>query len=136
MVTAVIMGSMATIVSAEMLQQEKPVSSAERPSRQPPPRVAPVLIDGVRYVQITNPVPVGLAAGGGWLAAIDAKTAEPLWTLRVYDNRIDPADETDVQMVFFRSMKRVRGERSLEIENERGAKFRVDLSTRSATPMR
>jgi hypothetical protein len=118
-----------------MPQQETIMYDADRPSRPPPPSVPPVLIDGIRYVQLTNPRPVGLAPGGGWLVAVDAKTGEPLWSLRVYDNQSDPADEADVQLVFFRSMKRVRGERSLEIENERGEKFRVDLATRSATPL-
>lgn len=111
------------------------MTNADRPSRPPPPSVPPVLIDGVRFVQLTNPGPVGLAPGGGWLVAADAKTAEPLWTLRVYGNTVDAADEADVQMVFFRSMTRVRGQRALEIENERGQKFRVDLATRTATPI-
>ena len=111
------------------------MTDADRPSRPPPPSVAPVLIDGVRFVQLTNPGPVGLAPGGGWLVAADAKTAEPLWSLRVYGNAADAGDETDVQQVFFRSMKRVRGERALEIENERGKSFRVDLATRTATPL-
>ena len=112
------------------------MDEGDKPSRLPPPKVAPVVVDGVQYTQVTNPERVGLAPGGGWLAASDAKTGKVLWTLRVYGNPINPADEADVQLLFFSRMARVGKQRILEIENEDGEVYRVDLDARSVAPKR
>lgn len=102
-------------------------------SRIPAPIVPPVVHEGVRYAQITNGLIAGFDQMGGYLAAYAESGSEPLWTLRVYDNRRDPEREGDVQDVFFRSMT-LREDGRLRIENERGATFLVDPTTRSVEP--
>ena len=73
-----------------------------RTSRLPPPKVAPVTINGIRYEQQAGKESVD-GQVGGLLAAYSA-TGEQLWTLKVYDNRRKPELEGDVQDVFFSSM--------------------------------
>ena len=105
----------------------------DRSSRPAPPKVAPVVIDGVRYSQVLNARKHGLPGGSGWLMASKPDSDEALWTLKVYETRIDPADETDVQEVYFSSMERVKGRRGLKIRNEVDKSFIVDLATRRVT---
>lgn len=102
---------------------DKPEPNA---SRAPPPRVAPVLIAGVRYAQVAGAIDTD-GQVGGILGAFDASGCE-LWRLRLYGNVRIPGLEGDVQDVHFRSM-RADGARLL-IENERGERFEVDTATR------
>jgi len=102
-------------------------------SRIPAGQVAPIDVAGVRYEPVRNGLVAGLDQMGGYLAAIDIASGRTLWTLKVYDNRRDPALEGDVQDVFFRSMT-LQPDGKLLVENERGARFVVDPSARTATP--
>ena len=99
-------------------------------SRAAPPQVPPVVVDGVRYSQVLNARKLGLDGRCGWLLASDDKTGERLWTARIYDVHIDPADEADVQEIYFQSMTRVPGRHALAIRNETGKAFVLDLETR------
>jgi len=100
-------------------------------SRIPPPKVAPVVVDGIRYAQRAGDLAVD-GQMGGMLAAFGAG-GEVLWTLKVYDNRrLITNLEGDVQDCFFRSMS-VDPDGRLRIINERGAIFLVDVTTRSVT---
>ena len=105
----------------------------EHHSRAAPPQVPPVVIDGVRYSQILNGRKLGLDANAGWLMASDARSGERLWTARIYEVPVDPADETDVQEVFFQSMARVPGRKALAIRNEAGRAFVIDVETRQVS---
>ncbi len=108
--------------------KEATMTSPSKPSasRAPPPRVAPVLLGGIRYAQIAgDPKTDGQA--GGFLAAYDSSNRE-LWRLKVYDNPRRPELEGDVQDVWFRSL-RVESSKLL-IENERGERFEIDPATR------
>ena len=102
-------------------------------SRAAPPQVPPVIIDGVRYSQVLNARKLGLDGSCGWLLASDGKTGDRLWTARIYEVHVDPADETDVQEVYFQSMTRVAGRRALAIRNEAGKAFVIDLDTRQVS---
>jgi len=102
-------------------------------SRIPAPSVPPVVHGGVRYEQVGNGLLEGLDQMGGYLAAVDEKTGERLWVLKVYDNRRQPGREGDAQDVFFRSMAWMP-DNTLRIVNERGAGFVVDPATRSVHP--
>ena len=108
-------------------------STMEHHSRAAPPQVPPVVIDGVRYSQVLNGRKLGLAGNAGWLLASDAKSGERLWTARVYEVPIDPADEADVQEVYFQSMTRVPGKKALVIRNEAGRAFVIDVETREVS---
>ncbi len=107
-------------------------STMEQHSRAAPPQVPPVVIDGIRYSQVLNGRKLGLASNAGWLMASDAKSGERLWTARIYEVRIDPADEADVQEVqevHFQSMTRVAGRKALAIHDEAGRSFVIDVDT-------
>ena len=95
-----------------------------------PKDVTPVIFQGVRYS-----APHGLAKGtnqnGGYIEATDVKTGNVLWQLLVYQIKYDPKLETDVQDVFITSLKLVDG--NLEVLNESGDKFIVDLAKRKVT---
>lgn len=95
-------------------------------SRQPPPRVPPVFIAGIRYAQVPGDIDTD-GQVGGILAAYDASNRE-VWRLKVYENPRRPGLEGDVQDVWFRSMRAEGGK--LMIENERGERFEVDPATR------
>ncbi|KAB7646210.1 hypothetical protein [Polymorphobacter fuscus] len=102
-------------------------------SRLPPARVAPVTIGATTYRQVvgsTTPEPGQL---GGMLGAF-ASDGAPLWRLKIYDNRRQGDLEGDVQDVYFRSM-RADDAGGLVIENEDGARFRVDVTARTVTPL-
>jgi len=101
-------------------------------SRIPAPKVEPVRIGGVRYEQVPNGLLAGFDQMGGYLSAYDEASGKLLWSLKIYDNRRDPAREGDVQDVFFKSMK-AQGDGTLLIENERGKRFVVDPKSRAVT---
>jgi hypothetical protein len=114
-------------------QQEQTQMQIKR-SRIPPPVVEPIHHAGVRYEQVRNGLVAGFDQMGGYLAAFSEETGEQLWTVKVYDNRRDPQMEGDVQDVFFRSMS-LTPEGRLLVENERGARFLVDLTTQTVEPV-
>lgn len=113
--------------------QELRMDSISRPA---PRKIPDLLIKGRRYSQVLNPAKLGLSGQGGWLLASDAASGERCWTLRVYEPRINPADESDVQELFFRSMEQLKGRHALRIVNEAGQAFIVDLETQAVSPER
>ena len=121
------------LAATAMSAKPQPETAMDPVSRPPPPAVADIVVNGLRYSQVISPRKLGLAAGGGWLVAHDAKTGEQRWTLRIYEVAINPADETDVQEVYFRSMRRVSRKNALTIINERGRSFVVDLDSRQVS---
>jgi hypothetical protein len=93
-------------------------------SRPPPPVIAPITRDGVRYES-------------GWshpgvLFAVDEKSGKPLWQVEVYEYLVDEQVETDIQEVYFKSMSLDASGEALLIEDERGVRHLVDLKTRKA----
>jgi len=100
-------------------------------SRPPPPEVKPVEWAGVRYQQDLDGSPRQRDQGFGYLQAVDAASGRVLWELKVYAVVTQPGLESDVQEVYFTRMARVPGRDALEIENEDGARFLVDVQNRS-----
>jgi len=98
--------------------------------RKAPQDVTPVIFGGVKYS-----APHGLAKGskqnGGYIEATDVKTGNVLWQLQIYQIKYDPKLERDVQEIYITSLEIVKG--NLEILNEAGDKFTVDLSERKVT---
>ncbi|MCY4756715.1 hypothetical protein [Pelomonas aquatica] len=101
-------------------------------SRIPAPAVPPVSTGGVRYERVKNGLTAGFDQMGGYLAAYDEASGRQLWTLKVYDNQRVSGKEGDVQDVFFKSMA-LQADGTLLIENERRARFVVDLKARTST---
>ncbi len=94
-------------------------SSADRLG---PPDVPPVYHGGIVYSQDDD-------GPGGILVASDEDSGKQLWTLTVYDTKIDPSLEADVQWVFFAAMT-LDPDGRLRIVNEAGKTFLVDVRTR------
>lgn len=100
-------------------------------SRKAPPKVEPIVANGVRYEQVVNAELLGEEQRTGYLAAIDEKSGERIWLLKVYNvNRVEHL-EADVQDVFFASMTLSEDGESLAITDERGRSFVVDLESRT-----
>ena len=88
-----------------------------------PSPVAPVVAEGVRYSAPPDAM--------GFVVATDVSTSRELWRVRIYEVRVDPKLERDVQDVFITSLEFKEG--TLMNTNERGQKFALDLKTRKVT---
>ncbi len=97
-------------------------------SRPPAPEVLPIEFGGVRYEQDRTDERQG-DQRGGYLVAIDSKTGERLWRLKIYDVPDSRAAGVEMGGIYFRSMSFANGNKALDIENEVGSVYRVDLET-------
>jgi hypothetical protein len=102
--------------------------------RSGPDPVEPVRFGGIRYEAMPWGKARGLGQNGGYVAAIDEKTGEELWLLKVYDVIYDGDMEQDKQDVFLTSLAIDRAGRRLTVENEAGDCFAVDLASRTVSP--
>lgn len=111
-----------------------PGEAAVRKKRVAPEPVAPVSFEGRRYEAIDFGKARGLGQNGGYVAAIDEASGRELWVQRVYRIRYDRRLEGDKQDLFITGLTVLPAARALLIENERGARYRLDLRTRQVTP--
>ena len=102
--------------------------------RSPPPAVPPVARGGKRYVQRLGSHNTSAGQSGGLLDVIDEKTGAVEATIKVYDNRRDPAVEGDVQDIFFEAMTFDAAGR-LIVTDEVGRRFAVDTGTLTVAPL-
>ena len=109
------------------------MSNAPTSSRPPPPKVAPVEYDGVRYEQDGFGSRASGDQPGGYLAAIDARSGARLWRLKVYEIADQSAAGVETFARHFRSMRLVPGRAELEVESETGSRYLVDLAKRTST---
>jgi hypothetical protein len=116
------------------IQKEEPVMTFQPPrsSRPAPPKVEPIMHNGVRYEQDMQSASHGGTQPGGYLVAVDATTGERLWMLKVYEVPVQ-ADAPFQPGRYFRSMRLSAAGDQLEIESEAGGKYVVDLARRSST---
>ena len=100
-------------------------------SRTAPPRVPPIVHDGVRYEQGGRDVP-GRHPDASYVVARDPATHAVLWAVELY--RIVPIEdlERDVQEVYFRSMRLSDDGARLLVEDERRRHYVVDIASRTA----
>jgi hypothetical protein len=101
--------------------------------RSGPDPVDPVRFGGIRYEAMPWGKARGLGQNGGYVAAIDEKTGDELWLLKVYDVTYDGDMEGDKQDVFVTSLDIDSAGRRLTVENEAGDRFSVDLETRKVS---
>ena len=108
-----------------------PSSGLPSASRTAPPRVPPVLHDGVLYEQGGRDVP-GRHPDASYVVARDPESRAVLWAVEVY--RIVPIEdlERDVQEVYFRSMRLGEDGARLLVEDERRRQYAVDIAARTA----
>ena len=97
--------------------------------RTPPPKAAPLVVDGIRYQAsheryAANDRPAGLRA---YVEAWDVKADKLLWKAKVYEIVYDRNLETDVQDVYIESLK-LDG-KVLVATTERKKDYRVDMKT-------
>ncbi len=93
--------------------------------RAAPPKVEPVIHEGIRYVAPNDD------GRRGYLEAWDVETDKKLWDLTIFTNRIDPKLEEDVQWVFIKALSVERG--VLLVTSEHGRRYQVDLNARAVT---
>jgi hypothetical protein len=93
--------------------------------RAAPPKVEPVIHDGIRYVA---PNDNGRRA---YIEAWNVQTNKKLWQLTVFTNRIKPGLEEDVQWVFISDLNVRDG--TLLVTSERGNMYEIDLNTKMIT---
>ena len=106
---------------------------APQGKRVAPPNVTPVTVGGVRYEAIHWGRERGLKQNGGYIAAIDAASGKELWILKIYQIDYIPKLETDVQDIFIESIKAAANGQSLEIVDEKGRRFTVNLKSRKVS---
>jgi hypothetical protein len=111
-------------------QEKSTMSQAPSSSRPPSPVVAPVEHAGVRYVQDSFDERQG-DQPGGYLAALDAKTGARLWRLQVYPVPDHRAAGLPAMARNFRALRLAADGQALEVENESGGLYRVELATRA-----
>jgi hypothetical protein len=75
----------------------------------------------------------GFGQNGGYVAAVDTATGAEIWTLKIYDVTYDGVKEEDVQDVFIASMRALGGGR-VEIVDEDGRRYLLDVAARRVTP--
>lgn len=117
-------------VQAQPATEKHPMTgpSASRPSAPVVPALEHL---GVRYAQDSHDDSAG-DQPGGYLVAIDAKSGQRLWRLKVYQVPDQRAAGRPAMARYFRSMRLSPNGDSLEIENESGGVYRVDLASRNA----
>ncbi len=111
-------------------RQEKPAMTPPSASRPAPPVVAPVELDGVRYLEDMIDERDGDQAGG-YLAAIKIGSGEKLWRLKVYDVPDYRAEGISGNSRHFSELQPDDGGAALIVTNEAGGRYRVDLAART-----
>ena len=112
------------------LKSDNPFAAikAKRPA---PPKVAPVTFEGVRYEQAARSEVNQGDQRTGFLAAYKVDSNERLWLVRVYEVKVIPHLERDVQEVYFAKMEVAPATREIIVENESGARFAVNVDSRA-----
>ena len=108
------------------------MSDSPSASRPAPPVVPPIEYQGVRYREEMGSYSYGGDQSGGYLVALDALTGKRLWMIKVYQLQHQDAAIDDIG-IYFKSMRLLADRNSLEIENEAGARYLIDLEKRSVS---
>jgi len=128
--------AMLTAPACSQDRKENPIMNKKAPpgaSRPPPPEVAPVEFQGVRYQPDRDAMAHGGDQPGGYLVALDAATGARLWMLKVYTIGAPSRPDVPVFGRYFKRMTLLPDRNALEIENEVGGVYHVDLAARTST---
>jgi hypothetical protein len=98
--------------------------------RVPPPEVPPLTLGDLRIEAVHWGKERGFDHNGGYIAAFD-RAGKELWTLEVYDIEYDAALESDVQDVFIALIVQGASLDQIEVTDERGRRFAVDMRTKT-----
>jgi len=114
-------------------QENKTMAQEPQASRPAPPAVAPVDYQGIRYQQEMQSYDYGGDQPGGYLTAIDLKTGQRLWMLKIYPVADNSVSGVESMGIYFKTMRLVPGRDKLDIEDETGRHFIFDLATKIST---
>lgn len=114
-------------------QDQHVMSNLPTASRPAPPQVAALEYRGIRYEQDMQSHKFGGDQPGGYLVAIKPNTGERLWMLKVY--KIENYDDQGLDIIgrYFKSMRLIPEQNAIEIENEAGGRYLVDLEKHTST---
>jgi hypothetical protein len=115
-------------ISPATNMEKHPMNTSPSTSRPSAPEVSPIESAGVRYQQDSTDERQG-DQDGGYLVAIDVKTGERLWRQKVYEVPDSRSAGVEMGGIYFSSMRLISGSNELEIENEVGGVYRVDLAS-------
>ena len=104
------------------------IPSVSLAKRSPPPKVKPVVHDGVRYIAPNSD------GENAHIQAWDAKSGKVLWQKKIFNVKVNPRLETDVQHVYIKSLKVQKGK--LIIIAERNRRYSLDLKTRKVKALK
>jgi len=134
-------GLVAAAIAAAMLAAvacgKAPTSAEAAPTakkRAGPEPVEPVVIGTVRFEAPVDGKARGLGQNGGFVVAHDAATGTALWTAKVYAIAYRADMEGDKQDVFIVEMKPSADGKALQVTDDRGRRWKVDLATHAAAP--
>lgn len=96
-------------------------------SRGRPASVVPVIHAGVRYERVDDPAAAGLSPGG-YVMATRVDSGKRLWISCLYQSRLDPRIEADVQWASFKSMRLDAALNELVVEDGKGRTYHVALA--------
>lgn len=126
--------------TANPVQKENSQMSQDLPrrggSRLPPPKVDPVVLNGVRYEQARSGIPLDADDPSGWMRATDVKTSNEVWLMQIYkrppggDDDSLPAGGRPV--VYMKSI--VVRDGNLVVTDMLGRSFVVDPATGASRP--
>lgn len=102
------------------------VSTPAWAKRSPPAEVPPLRVDKVEY-RVRHRAAEGYLPG--FVEAWDVAKNERVWQRQIYVIRRNPDLEQDVQDVFITSLKPISAGRALEVKNERGDVYELNLET-------
>ncbi|MCX5791527.1 MAG: zf-HC2 domain-containing protein [Elusimicrobia bacterium] len=104
--------------------------AADKAKRAAPAEVPDVTADGLRFSAAHWRENAVSPVNGGSVRAFDARSGKFLWETRVYQIAEDADEEADVQQVHITELA-LKGKK-LEITDERGNRYLLDISTRKA----
>ena len=94
--------------------------------RGPAPVVSPLTVNGIRY-SVSGGHVEKEAVSAVVLEAVNEKSGHLVWRTTLYEIKLNPPLETDVQDVYVTSMRLV--DDVLEVTNEAGDTIKVDVAT-------
>jgi len=118
--------------TAQNPPKDKPtMSQAPAGSFPPAPEIEPVVVAGVRYAQDRESLLHGGDQATGYLVALDVGSGQRLWMLKVYTVATSaPGAPTGMPGIYFARLQAIEGGRALEVLNEAGGLYHVELATR------
>jgi hypothetical protein len=135
--SGLVAAAIAVAMLAAVACAEAPTSAEAAPvarKRAGPEPVDPVMLGAVRFEAPSDGKARGLGQNGGFVVARDAASGVELWRTKVYAITYAANLEGDKQDIFIIEMKPSPDARALQVTDDRGRRWRIDLATHAAAP--